>query len=271
MIREFFVNENPQFLFRQFGLIHNIFSVIPLIGCLLIYFNRAKVARIKQDKSRKFLKISAWILLLNMFIYTFGNLYFGSFDYRRDLPFHLCFIANYMFMYGILFNKENILKYTIFLSFIGPIPAILWPDLISTIDNFNFWQYVISHHFFIMVSLYSYYALGYKVEFKNYIKTFLLTNALMLIMYPFNLIFDTNYIFSTKIPDNVMVLYPWLKYFPSMLTLEVTGLVISGAVYYFIIRTRNKELALQPVVDTKMKKENNVVKKGNNKVKVINN
>ena len=61
-------------------------------------------------------------------------------------------------------------------------------------------------------------------------------------MYPFNLLFDTNYIFSTEIPDNVMVLYPWLKYFPPMLTLEVVGLAISGAIYYFIIKKRNLEL-----------------------------
>jgi len=103
------------------------------------------------------------------------------------------------------------------------------------IDNFNFWQYVISHHFFICISFFSYYALVYKVELRDYIKTFILTNFLMLIMYHFNIFFDTNYIFSTKIPYNVMILYPWLKYFPPMLTLEVTGLVISGLVYLIII------------------------------------
>ena len=63
----------------------------------------------------------------------------------------------------------------------------------------------------------------------------------MLIMYPFNLTFDTNYIFSTEIPANVMVLYPWLKYFPPMLTLEVVGLAISAGLYIFIFNKRNKE------------------------------
>ena len=242
MIREFFVNETPKFLFKQFGLIHCIFISIPIIFLILIYKNRNKIAKIPKEKTKKILKISTIILLLNMLIFTFGFLYYGVFDYKRHLPFHLCFIANYMFMYGILFEKEWILKYTIFLCFIGPIPAILWPDMISTIDNFEWWQYVISHHFFIIISFFSYYALEYKVELKNYIKVFIFTNLLMFIMYPFNLIFNTNYIFSTEIPENVMVLYPWLKYFPPMLTLEVVGLVISGAIYYFIIRKRNIEL-----------------------------
>lgn len=243
MLREFFVNETPKFLFKQFGLIHNIFIIIPIIALILIYINRNKISKIPKEKSKKILKISAIILLLNMIIFTVGFLYYGVFDYTKHLPFHLCFIANYMFMYGILFEKEWILKYTIFLCFIGPIPAILWPDMVSTIDNFEWWQYVISHHFFIIISFFSYYALGYKVKVNNYIKVFILTNLLMFIMYPFNIMFKTNYIFSTEIPDNVMVLYPWLKYFPPMLTLEVVGLVISGAIYYFIIRKRNLELA----------------------------
>ena len=245
MLREFFVNEHPRFLFKQFGLIHNIFIASAVIGLIIIYLNRHKISKVSSKTNNRILKISAIILLINMIIFTFGNLYFGSFDYKEHLPFHLCFIANYLFIFGILFNKEGILKLTIFMSFIGPIPAILWPNLVSTIDNFNFWQYVISHHFFICISLYSYYALNYKVVLKNYIYTFVLTNFLMLIMYPFNLTFKTNYIFSTKIPDNVMVLYPWLKYFPPMLTLEVTGLIISGLVYYFIIKKRNQELALE--------------------------
>ena len=242
MLKEFFVNEHPKFLFKQFGLIHNIFSLIPLIVLIIIYLNRNKISKISKEKSKKILKISALILLINMLIFTFGFLYYDCFDYTKHLPFHLCFISNYMFIYGILFEKEWILKYTIFLCFIGPIPAILWPDMISTIDNYEWWQYVISHHFFIIISFFSYYALNYKVNFKNYIIVFIFTNFLMIIMYPFNLIFNTNYIFSTEIPDNVMVLYPWLKYFPPMLTLEVVGLIISGAIYYFIIRKRNFEL-----------------------------
>lgn len=242
MLREFFVNENPQFIYKPFGLIHNIFTIIALIVFIIIYINRNKIATIPKEKSKKILKVSAIILLLNMIIYTFGNLYFGSFDYKEMLPFHLCFIANYMFIIGILLDKESILKLTIFICFIGPIPAILWPNLVSTIDNFNFWQLVISHHFFMNVSLFSYYAYGYKVEKKDYIKTFFLLNSLLAIVYPFNKIFGTNYIFTNYIPYNVIELYPWLIKFPTLLVLETTGLVISFFIYFFLIKKRNIEL-----------------------------
>lgn len=242
MLREFFVNENPRFLFEPFGLIHNIFTISAFIVLLIIYFNRNRISEIPLKKSRFFLKICAIILLLNMIIYTFGNLYYGSFDYHEMLPFHLCFIANYMFIFAILFDKINILKLTIFISFIGPIPAILWPNLVSTIDNFNFWQLIISHHFFMNISLFSYYAYNYRVTKKDFIHVFILLNILLLIVYPFNKIFNTNYIFTNYFPSNVLDLYPWLKKFPVIPVLEILGLTISFLIYFFLIKSRNKEL-----------------------------
>lgn len=239
MLREFFVNENPQFLFKQWGLIHNFFSVATLMLLLIIYLYKDRFS--KNKNKEVILKISAIILLINMFIYTFGNLYYGSFNYKEMLPFHLCFIANYMFIVAILFKKYNILKYTLFMSFIGPIPAMLWPDLISTIDNFNFWQLIISHNFFICVSLYSFYALNYQIVFKDFLKLFLFLNLLLIIVTPFNYIFDTNYIFTNHIPENVIDLYPWLTKFPPHLVLEILGLGIASLIYILIIKPRNKD------------------------------
>ena len=240
MLREFFVNENPVFLFKQWGLIHNFFSITTLLCLLIIYLYRDKISKSKNKD--KILKVSAIILLVNMIIYTCGNLYYGSFDYKEMLPFHLCFITNYMFIIAILFKKYNILKYTLFMSFIGPIPAILWPNLVSTIDNFNFWQLIISHHFFICVSLYSFYALNYKIEFKDFIKLFIFFFFLLFIVTPFNSIFATIYIFTNYIPENVIVLYPWLKHFPPHLILEVLGLGIASVIYIFIIKPRKDEV-----------------------------
>lgn len=144
-------------------------------------------------------------------------------------------------MYAILFEKDNLLKITLFLSFIGPIPAILWPDLPSTFDDFNFWKYFISHHVFICISFFSYYALNYKIELKDIIKAFLFANSLILIMMPFNHIFNMNYIYSSEIPSNIVAMYPWVEKFPPFLVIEITGIVIAF-VLFLLIRKRNKEL-----------------------------
>ena len=124
-MREFIVNEYPGTEFKMFGPHHLACILLVIIGLFLIYIFRNKISNLSMKTKRRILVIGALILLFNMLFYTFTNIYYGIFDYKIHLPFHLCFISNYMFIYGILFKDERILKYTFFLAFIGPIPAIL--------------------------------------------------------------------------------------------------------------------------------------------------
>lgn len=240
-IREFFVNDYPFVPYKPFGFIHTLCILSVVITLIIIYINRNKISSLKEQTKTKILNTVAIIMLINMIIYNIAPHIFKYFDYKIHLPFQLCFIAGYMFMYGILFKKEKILKLTLFLSFIGPIPAILWPDLPSTFDNFNFWKYFISHHVFICASFFSYYALNYKIKKKDIIKAFIFANILVIIMMPFNHMFNTNYIYSSEIPHNIIEMYPWLIHLPPYLTIELTGLVIA-IVLFQIIKLRNKEL-----------------------------
>jgi len=240
-IREFFLNEHPFIPYKAFGFIHCLCIVSVLVTLVLIYIYRNKISSLPKKTSRKILKIIAIIMLINMIIYNIAPHLFGYFDYKIHLPFQLCFISGYIFMFAILFKKDNLLKLTLFLSFIGPIPAILWPDLPSTFDDFNFWKYFISHHVFICASFFSYFALNYKIELKDILKAFIFANILIFIMMPFNYLFHMNYIYSSEIPSNIVELYPWIKNFPPFLTIELVGLLIAILLYQ-LVRIRNKEL-----------------------------
>lgn len=242
-IREFFRNDHPFVPYKMFGFIHWTCILFVVIGLILIFINRNKISAINENTKKKILKITATIMLINMIVYNIAPHVFGYFDYKVHLPFQLCFIAGYMFMYGILCDKEWILKLTLFLSFIGPIPAILWADMPSTFDDFNFWKYFISHHIFILASFFSYFALNYRIYKKDIIKAFIFTNCLVLIMMPFNHIFNMNYIYSSEIPANIVDLYPFVKNFPPFLTIEVTGLIIALLLFQ-LVRFRNRELDL---------------------------
>lgn len=241
LIKEFFVNEHPFVKYKPFGFIHCICILFVVVGLILIYINRNKIMAMPEKKKRKILNIIAIIMLINMIIYNIAPHVFGYFDYKIHLPFQLCFISGYIFMFAILFKKDNLLKLTLFLSFIGPIPAILWPDLPSTFDDFNFWKYFISHHIFILASFFSYFALNYEIKLKDIIKAFIFANALVLIMMPFNIHFNTNYIYSSEIPANIVEMYPFIENFPPFLVIEITGLVIA-IILYQLIKKRNKEL-----------------------------
>lgn len=240
-IREFFRNDHPFVPYKPFGFIHCSCILFVVITLLLIYFNRNKISNLKDKTKRKILVTIATIMLINMIIYNIAPHVFGYFDYKIHLPFQLCFISGYMFMYGIFFKKESILKITFFLSFIGPIPAILWPDLPSTFDDFNFWKYFISHHIFICASFFSYYALNYKITKNTILDVIIVTQIMILVMMPFNIIFDMNYIYSSEIPSNIVEMYPFLNYILPIFVIEAIGVLIFILLYQ-LVKKRNKEL-----------------------------
>lgn len=241
-IREFFRNDYPFVPFKPFGIIHTTCILFVVVTLILIYINRNKISNLKETTKRKILVTLATIMLINMIIYNIAPHLFGYFDYKIHLPFQLCFISGYMFMYGIFFKKENVLKITFFLSFIGPIPAILWPDLPSTFDNFNFWKYFISHHIFICASFFSYYALNYKINKSNIVDTIIATQVMILAMMPFNVIFDMNYIYSSAIPQNIVDMYPFLNNIIPIFVTEAIG-TLTIILLYQLVRIRNKELS----------------------------
>ena len=57
--------------------------------------------------------------------------------------------------------------------------------------------------------------------------------------------FKTNYIFSSKIPDNVLRLYPFLAPVPPLLLLVSLSSFYGYIVYKLIVERRNKELKLE--------------------------
>lgn len=245
-IREFFRNDYPFIEFKPFDFIHITCIFFVVITLILIYVNRNKISALKETTKRKILITIAIIMLINMIIYNIAPHIFNYYDYKIHLPFQLCFISGYLFMYGIFFKNERILKITFFLSFIGPIPAILWPDLPSTFDDFNFWKYFISHHIFICTSFFSYYALNYKINKNNLLDVIIITQLMILAMMPFNIIFDMNYIYSAEIPSNIVQMYPFLKYIIPIFAIEFIGTLIFILVYQ-IVKIRNKELARQSI------------------------
>lgn len=210
-MKTFFVGESPHFLFQLFGPIHITCILLVVIGLYLIYRNRKKIANMDlkvKDRIRIFIVI---LLFLNMTIYYLSKLYYGTWTWKNDLPLHLCFIAGYLFMYALLTKNWKLYKITYFLSFIGPIPAILWPDLHNSLSSFVFYQQVISHHVFLLSTFFILYAYQVSFERKDVWKTIITLGIIFGSMSIFNHIFHTNYIFSTGLPEHVLNLYPFLR------------------------------------------------------------
>ena len=226
-MREFFVDEVAGTTFTLFGPLHISLILFVVIGLGLIYRYRHQIYHL-NDRTKKIIKYGLVIVLyLNMLIYYNGFAYYGIYTWKNHLPIHFCYIASFSFMIACLLRKRSWYHVIYFLAFIGPVPAIIWPKMVSSFDSFIFYQWIISHHVFLLGSFFLYYAYDFHIQKKDLWKVLIIANIVLLFATGFNMIFKTNYIFSSEIPAHVFELYPFLKYFNyPLLILEITGMVM---------------------------------------------
>ncbi|MEG0825839.1 MAG: TIGR02206 family membrane protein [Bacilli bacterium] len=236
-MREFFVGKKD--LLETFGIVHLICILIVVIGIVFIVINRKKIYSLSDKTKRKITIFLIAIMFLNMSIYYLSEIIYGTYDYKTNLPFHFCFISGYLFMYAWFFKKKSLIKITYFLGYIGPLVAIIWPDVYPP-NSFVFYQFFISHHLFLCGNLFLYYAYNYKIEKKDVIRTFVFINAVFIFMCGFNYIFKTNYIMSNSLPEFFLELYPIFRKidYPAVL-LEVAAILIMLIAYIPVYFNKN--------------------------------
>jgi hypothetical integral membrane protein (TIGR02206 family) len=243
MIKEFFVDETIVMKFKMFGLTHISLVLILFFSLYLLYLNSEKLIKIESSLKRKISLIFITIMFLNMSIYYLKLVYYLDYDWHVHLPLHFCFISGYLYMYAILFKKYDFYKTIYFFSFMGPLPAVLLPGLESTFDAFIFYQYFISHHFFLFASMFTFYAYDIYISKKDVLKAYTAAISIFIGMYIFNLIFGTNYIMQKQLPDHVIEIFPFLKNITNpFLMLILSGSIVFGIAYIPVYFKNKKSL-----------------------------
>lgn len=229
-MKKFFLNQNTYIPFKIGGIIHIGCILIVVLALYLIFKNRKNIEKIKNKKTIKV--IMCIIMYLNMFIYYFSYAYYGVYNWKLDLPFHFCFISGILFMIYLILGNEKIYKLVYFFSLMGPLPAILFPDITTSFDSYIFYQYFISHHLFIIFNLFVFYLDNVYIEKRDIINAMLYANIIFGIMFIFNNIFGTNYIMSQSLPEHVLNLMPILRTINNpFIILELTAIIIALIAY----------------------------------------
>ncbi len=240
---DFFSFEPGIFNFEVFGWIHILITVVMLIGIFLIYIHREKINAIK-NQSKIFRYSISIIMLVNMIVYYLEAIINGRYSLEIHLPLHLCFISGFFFMYVLITNNKKLFKYAYFFSFIGPLPAIIFPDLITGFDRFIFWHFIISHHLFLVASQYCLFVLNWEVSKNDIIKSFGVANIYFLFILIFNTTFNTNYVMTTELPTHLIDLFPFLETFNHPVFWLYLAGILTIIVAYVPIRVKEKENAL---------------------------
>ena len=87
---------------------HIITLALLIISIIILYKSRFKLRKWKyKDKMRY---VIAAILFINMSVYYISLALNGIYNWKTDLPFHLCFITGYTFMYAMITGNKKIYK-----------------------------------------------------------------------------------------------------------------------------------------------------------------
>ncbi len=239
-MKDFFSYKPGIFHFELFGSIHIFISLLTILIIYLIYINKEKLKLIKYQNII-FRYGIAILMFLNMAIYYGHKIVNNTYNYKVHLPLHLCFFGGYLFMYTLVTNNKKLFKSVYFLSFIGPLPAIIFPDLTVGFDRFQFWQFVISHHVFLIASLYCLYVLEWKVNKKDIKNSFILANAYLIAIIIFNNIFDTNYLMVKNLPKHILEFFPILKILDFPLFWTYSAAIIALYIAYYLTSINYKK------------------------------
>lgn len=221
-MRDFFTEEGG-IEFKLFSSLHFFLLAIVAISIIVIYKYRHKLR--KYARKECISKILAGLLFTNMFVYYVSLIILGTYDWHTDLPLHFCFITNFLIMLVIVIKGKKLYSIIYFWTFIGPLPAMLWPDITQSYNRFIFWQFFISHHIMLITSVYILVVLEYKIERKNILESFLVGNLMFLAIIIFNKIMDTNYIMVGRLPEHIYRLFPFVNYLPPIFWLELVGII----------------------------------------------
>lgn len=212
MIKEFFLNDKGGIGFELFDISHIFILSVFSILVFIIYIKQDELKNLSDKTKKKIQLLMITILMLNRMLYIGSYIYYGIYTWRLNLPLELCFITGYIFIFSLILKKEWLFKLSYFMTFIGPLAAILLPKFEKSWDYYVFYEFMLSHHFLFLSVLIIFYMHNIKITIKDTLKSFALTLGIFLTMNVFNSVFNTNYIFSKELPWHVLKKFPILNY-----------------------------------------------------------
>ena len=181
---------------------------------MVVYLQIGK--RLDQYKRWWFAVLIPLILLTTTITGHTRNLQNGYWNISDNLPLHLCSISNLISCF-ILFIPKNkrLFEFLFYAGIIGAFQAFLTPQ-INNFDGstYEYLEYYLSHGGILLLPLYMYKNLGFKLSKFSWLRVVGYLNILLIIIMPLNFLIDANYMYLARKPDvyNPLVIGEWPYY-----------------------------------------------------------
>ena len=157
---------------------------------------------LKTNDKLKFAKIISIILIITTITGHSRNIINGYWNISENLPLQLCGISNLIGCF-ILFIPKNktLFEFFYYAGIIGAIQAFLTPQ-INNFDgtNYEYVEYYISHGGILLLPIYMFNNLGYKLREFSWLKVLIYLNILLIFIMPLNFKINSNYMYLAYPP-----------------------------------------------------------------------
>lgn len=199
--------------FQAFTLAH----FLPIVFILLIGIVGIIVAKKSNNDSVKIWigVCLACIATLGVFL-RFGYLWsIAQFDYREELPLHLCRLLALAAPIVMYTRNRKWMGIFYFLIYAGTLQANLTPDLNSGFPLPQYFAYWMMHSGLLILPMYCFFVYRMKINFLDFKQAFIVSNIYLLGITAINWLIGANYFYTIKKPASASLLDffgPWPIY-----------------------------------------------------------
>ena len=188
-------------------------SIITLFG-VLVYLFAGK--RLPHKKALRFGMLISIVLITTTITGHVRNILNGYWNISDNLPLHLCSISNLIACFILFIPRSNrLFEFLYYAGILGALQALLTPQ-INNFDgsSYEYLEYYVSHAGILLLPIFMFHNLGYKLTKFSWLKVVLYLNILLLIVMPLNFILDSNYMYLASKPNvsNPFVIGEWPYY-----------------------------------------------------------
>lgn len=244
-MEEYFTKEYKDDPFLLFSLEHIITIFILLILIAVTYVGREPLRNNQFINKRIRFSLAVLLLILELSLH-FWLTDIGVWDLKHSLPLHLSSVTLFLSAIMLITNSYYIFEVTYFIGLGSQIQAMLTPDLGAySFPHFRYIHFFLSHGLVVIAIFFMLIVQGYKVTMKSLIKSFVLLNIYVILIFFINKNLGGNYLYIMKKPSNPSILDylgPWPWYIFSLELLTIVTFIILYLPFFIIGLKRSSDI-----------------------------
>ena len=179
--------------FQPFGIAHIVTML--MVGAVWIVVPLMFRKGVSEKTDKRFRDTMAAILVGQYLAWMIWEAIVGRFTIALSLPINLCDLTNFLLAGLLITRSERLFEVLYFWAVAGTLQSYITPNITFAFPHFEFFMFYLQHGGEILVIVYFVFVLKFRPKAVSIIKAYGWLLVLIIGVYAFNLIADSNYMF----------------------------------------------------------------------------